>query len=69
MAETTYAPDPSWLRYGNACCANCGQTPEQHHSDGRCYSVEEQVNRLRFLQRTGRWPGPDEGCEEDLDDA
>jgi hypothetical protein len=62
---TLYTPHPSWLRSGNACCAHCGQTPESHHSDGRCYTASELTSRLRFSQRTGRWPGPDEGCEED----
>lgn len=47
-----------------ACCVHCGQVAEAHHSDEQCYTTEELVARLRFAQREGRWPGPDEGCEE-----
>lgn len=62
-----YTARQDWLVYGNECCGQCGQVPEQHHSDTRCYTVEEIGARLRFRQRAGRWPGPDEGCT--LEDA
>jgi hypothetical protein len=65
MSRTTYAGDPFWLRGNITTCVHCGCVQEAHHSDGRCYTVEEIVNRLRFYQRTRRWPGPDEGCEEE----
>lgn len=64
MSETTtYEPDPPMLRYGITCCWHCGQLPAAHHTDGRCYTTEEIGYRLRFCQQTGRWPGPEEGCE------
>lgn len=59
---STYTAPPSWRRDGDTSCDHCGQVPEQHHSDTRCYTVEELASRLRFAQRTRRWPGPDEGC-------
>ncbi len=61
---STYTAEPlrQWL-YDDHTCAHCGQVPEQHHSDTRCYTVDEIGHRLRFAQRTRRWPGPDEGCE------
>jgi hypothetical protein len=54
-----------WAPEQDACCAHCSQLPENHHSDWRCYTAEEIGARLMFWQRAGRWPGPDEGCEED----
>lgn len=45
-------------------CIHCGQTEDAHHSTAQCYTTAELVARLRFAQREGRWPGPDEGCEE-----
>jgi hypothetical protein len=48
-------------------CRQCGQTQECHKSDKTCYTTDELINRLRFAQREGRWPGPDEGCEEFAD--
>jgi hypothetical protein len=47
------------------CCTHCGQTAEAHHSDTRCYSTEELLNRLEYVRQTGRWPAPDEGHKED----
>lgn len=49
-----------------SCCIHCGQVPDAHHSDERCYATEELLARLRFAQHAGRWPGPDEGCEEEV---
>jgi hypothetical protein len=47
------------------CCVHCGQTSEEHHSDQHCYTDLELLARLRFFQREGWWPGPNEGCEEE----
>ena len=65
---TTYTPSPAWPLVGNALCASCGQCQASHHSDGRCYTPEEFAHRARFAQRTGRCPGPDEGCEPETGD-
>jgi hypothetical protein len=56
-----YTPVPVRQRHDEQTCAHCGCVPESHHSDGRCTTPQELVARLRFHQRTGRWPGPDEG--------
>jgi hypothetical protein len=56
-----YEPDPAMLRYGITCCCHCGCLPALHHTDDRCYTADEIGERLRTYQRTGRWPGPDEG--------
>ena len=60
----SYTPRPDWLAHGHTCCGHCGQVPDQHHSDTRCYTDNELGARLAFSQRTGRWPGPDEGCTQ-----
>lgn len=62
---TCYMSRRDWLVHGNTCCGHCGQVPEQHHSDRRCYITDEIVARLLWWQRHGRWPGPDEGCATD----
>ena len=64
MDERVYTERRDWIVHGNACCGNCGQVPEQHHRDGRCYTYAEIGARLQWYQRTGRWPGPDEGCNQ-----
>jgi hypothetical protein len=62
-----YTPDDGLRRrYAIHTCVHCGCLPEVHHTDGRCYTVEEMGHRLRFWQQTGRWPAPDEGCEAPL---
>jgi hypothetical protein len=43
---------------------HCGQTFAAHHASGQCYTTDELVARLRFAQCEGRWPGPDEGCND-----
>lgn len=65
MSETRYTASPRRQRDDDHTWEHCGQLPGQHHSDTRCYTVEEIGHRLRFSQRTKRWPGPDEGCEEE----
>lgn len=60
----TYEPDELLQRHGVHTCQHCGCLEEAHHRDGRCYTPPELVNRLRFYQRTRRWPEPDEGCPE-----
>lgn len=63
MSRTSYASDPARERSHDHTCKHCGQLPGQHHSDERCYTVEEMGHRLHYYQHTRRWPGPDEGCE------
>jgi ribosomal protein L32 len=69
MRRTSYATNWARQQAQDQTCEHCGQVPEQHHSDTRCYTVEEIGHRLRFSQRRGRWPGPDEGCEEEEPDV
>jgi hypothetical protein len=57
---TTFTPDAD-----ASYRIHCGQTYEAHHSDGQCYTTDELVSRLRFAQREGRWPRPDEGYKEE----
>ena len=65
MDAPRYEPHvPQLLLFGLAACRHCGSVAALHHGDGRCYTVEEIVARLRVYQRTGCFPGPDEGCEE-----
>jgi hypothetical protein len=63
LETTTYEPVEGIRLHGITCCRHCGQVPEQHHSDGRCYTNDELSARLAFWQRERRFPGPDEGCE------
>jgi hypothetical protein len=63
MPADTYTPNPRLVACGIDLCAACGQRDEAHHSDGRCYTVDELVARLRFYTAWNRWPEPDEGCE------
>jgi hypothetical protein len=60
----TYTPDTRLAACGTLLCTACGSREDAHHSDGRCYTTDELVARLRFYAATNRWPGPDEGCEE-----
>jgi hypothetical protein len=59
---TTYTRETHGRRDGNPCCMHCGLVARQHHSDQRCYTAAERRARLRFTQREGRSPEPDEGC-------
>ena len=59
-----YTASPEHVDYQDVTCAHCGMLEHEHHADGRCYTTEETLHRLRFYQRTRRWPGADEGCEE-----
>lgn len=63
MSETTYTPDPGRQQYDDNTCTHCGCLRDVHHTDGCCYTADEMANRLRCWQATGRWPGPEEGCE------
>jgi hypothetical protein len=58
---TTFTPDAD-ANY----CVHCGQVCEAHHGNQCCYTDLELLARLRFFQREGRWPGPDEGCVDIL---
>jgi hypothetical protein len=64
---TTYTPDPVMCRYGIHTCTECGQVPVEHHPDGRCYTTDELVGRLRTFQRTGVWPAAGTTNEEKRD--
>lgn len=63
-AGTTYTATPGRTRYGDATCTHCGQVPFVHQGDGTCYTTGDMLARLRHAQRTGVWPGPDEGGDD-----
>lgn len=44
--QTSYEARQDWLAYDNHCCAHCGQVPQQHHRDTRCYTAAEIGTRL-----------------------
>lgn len=54
-----YEPDVNRLFYGDTTCRYCGQAPEGHRSDRRCYATAAIVARLERSRDTGQWPDAD----------
>ena len=45
-------------------CRHCWHPRDGHHTNGRCYTLKEIDARMAWVEWTGEWPGPDEGCVE-----
>ena len=59
-----YSPVSRNDRGSGWLCRHCWHPRDGHHTNGRCYTLKEIDARMAWVEWTGEWPGPDEGCVE-----